>query len=234
MSPPSSPTSTTSAPKPARVGRERRPRRAGCRPRETTSAARALAGAERQVGGRGDRRRALVERGVGDRQPGQLGDRGLELEHHLQPALGDLGLIRRVGGEELRARDDRVDQRRDVVVVHPGAEEAELRVGVGVARGERARGGRRPRSPRARPGARAAGRGAARRGCRRTARRSSRRRSRRASPRGRRRWRRCSGSHGQASDRPARPSRAGRSSVAGEQLPVGGDVHQLRRPRRRR
>ena len=96
-----------------------------------------LARAERQVGGRGDRRGPLVQRRVRDRQPGELRDRGLELEHHLQPALRDLGLVRRVRRQELRARDDRVDERRDVVVVHPGAEEADLRVGVGVARGER-------------------------------------------------------------------------------------------------
>src|SRR3712207_7868222 len=54
--------------------------------------------------------------------------RSLELEHRLQPALGDLRLVRRVWGEELRARDDRLDDRRHVVVVHPGAEEAELGV----------------------------------------------------------------------------------------------------------
>ena len=96
-----------------------------------------LGRAHRQVAGGGDRGRALVEAGVGDRQPGQLRHRGLELEHHLQPALGDLRLVGRVGGEELRARGDRVDDRRHVVVVHPGADEADLRFGVGVAAGER-------------------------------------------------------------------------------------------------
>ena len=63
-----------------------------------------LARPERQVGGRRDRRRALVQRRVGDRQPDELGDRRLELEHHLQPALGDLRLVGRVRGQELRAR----------------------------------------------------------------------------------------------------------------------------------
>ena len=120
----------------ARVGLERRPR-VRVQPARDDQALAALAGAERQVGGGRDRGRALVQRGVRDRQPGELRDRGLELEHDLQPALRDLGLVRRVRGQELGARDDRVDERRDVVVVHPGADEADLRVGVRVARGER-------------------------------------------------------------------------------------------------
>ena len=81
--------------------------------------------------------RALVDGGVRDGQPGELRDRRLVLEHHLQPALRDLGLIRRVGREELGAAQQRVDQRRHVVVVHAGAEEADLGVRVHVARGER-------------------------------------------------------------------------------------------------
>ena len=93
--------------------------------------------AHRQVAGGGDRGGPLVEAGVGDRQPGQLRHRRLELEHHLQPALGDLRLVGRVRGEELRARGDRVDDRRHVVVVHPRPDEADLRFGVGVARRQR-------------------------------------------------------------------------------------------------
>ena len=58
---------------------------------------------DRQVAGGGDRGGPLVETGVRDRQPGQLRHRRLELEHHLQPALGDLRLVGRVGGEELGA-----------------------------------------------------------------------------------------------------------------------------------
>ena len=88
--------------------------------------ARALVVQLRQVGGGGERGRALVHARVGDRQAGQLADRGLVLEHHLQPALGDLRLVGRVGRQELGAGQDRVDQARDVVVVHPGAEEADL------------------------------------------------------------------------------------------------------------
>ena len=59
---------------------------------------RRLAGAAHQghrLGGRG----ALVEqRGAGDRQAGQVADHGLEVEQRLEPALGDLRLVRRVGG----------------------------------------------------------------------------------------------------------------------------------------
>ncbi len=70
----------------------------------------------------GDGARALVDARVADRQAGQLGDRRLVLEHHLQPALGDLGLVGRVGREELRtatgssrsarARSGRTSRRR--------------------------------------------------------------------------------------------------------------------------
>ena len=150
-----------------------------------------LAGAERQVGGRGDRRRTLVHRGVGDRERGQLGDRGLELEHRLQPALRDLGLIGRVWGEELRARDDRVDQRRHVVVVHAGADEAGFGVGVGVSARQRRQSVEDLRLALSPPADRAAGRAAARRGSRRTAPRPRRPRSPPASRRGRPRSQRC-------------------------------------------
>jgi hypothetical protein len=43
--------------------------------------------------------RGLVEqRGVGDRQPGQVRHHRLEVQQRLQPALADLGLVGRVGG----------------------------------------------------------------------------------------------------------------------------------------
>ncbi len=93
----------------------------------------APAGQLRHVSRRGDCARALVHRGVRDRQSGELGDRRLVLEHRLQAALGDLGLVGRVRGQELRAHDDRVDERRDVVVVHAGAEERHLVLGRDVA-----------------------------------------------------------------------------------------------------
>ena len=86
--------------------------------------------------GGAERARALVERRVRDGQSGQLADRGLVLEHQLQGALGDLGLVRRVRRQELRAHDDRVHQRRHVVVVHARAEERQLVVGGDVARGQ--------------------------------------------------------------------------------------------------
>ncbi len=98
--------------------------------------AQALVGELGHVRGGADSARTLVHGGVGDRQPGQLGDRGLVLEHDLQAALADLGLIRRVRRQELRARHQHVDDRRHVVVVHTGAQERDLVLGGHVALGE--------------------------------------------------------------------------------------------------
>ena len=46
----------------------------------------------------GDRGRLVQQARAGGRQPGQVGDHGLEVEQRLQPALADLGLVGRVGG----------------------------------------------------------------------------------------------------------------------------------------
>ena len=46
----------------------------------------------------GRRRRLVQKRGIGDLQPGQIADHGLEVQQRLQPALADLGLVGRVGG----------------------------------------------------------------------------------------------------------------------------------------
>ncbi len=89
------------------------------------------------VAGGAHRARSFVDRRVRDGQRGQLGDRRLVLEHRLQSALGDLGLVGRVRGQELGALDDRVDDRRHVVVVHAGAEERDLILGGDVLRRER-------------------------------------------------------------------------------------------------
>ena len=71
-------------------------------------------------------RRAVVARRVRDVHRRQLADRGLVLEDRLQHALAHLGLVRRVRRQELAAGEERVDDRRDVVVVDPHPEEAEL------------------------------------------------------------------------------------------------------------
>ena len=78
-------------------------------------------GHQRRLGGR---RGAVVVRRRDDVEPGQLGDQRLVLVDRLQRALADLGLVGRVGGVELAARQDLVDRRRDVVAVGAGAEEA--------------------------------------------------------------------------------------------------------------
>src|SRR5205807_6634899 len=63
---------------------------------------------------------------------------GLILEHRLQAALRDLGLVRGVRRQELRPQDDRVDERRNVVVVHPGSQERNLVFGRDIPRRQRA------------------------------------------------------------------------------------------------
>jgi hypothetical protein len=80
--------------------------------------------------------RAVVAGGVRDVHAGQLADGGLVLEDRLQDALAHLRLVRRVGRQELAALEDRVHDRRHVVVVHAGAEEGELGARVGVPPGE--------------------------------------------------------------------------------------------------
>ena len=67
--------------------------------------------------------RAVVHGGVGHVHAGQLADHRLEFEDGLQRALRDLRLVGRVGGEELAARNQRVDDHRAVVRVRAGAEE---------------------------------------------------------------------------------------------------------------
>ncbi len=62
---------------------------------------------------------AVVHRGVGHRQAGQGRHLGLELEQHLQRALGDLRLVGGVAGQEFRALDDVVDAGRHMVAIGP-------------------------------------------------------------------------------------------------------------------
>ncbi len=75
---------------------------------------------------------AVVEAGVRDVEAGEPGDQRLVLEHDLEIALADLGLVGRVGSVEFASAGDLVDHRRHEVVVAAAAEEADLvrRVGV--------------------------------------------------------------------------------------------------------
>ena len=66
----------------------------------------------------------------------ELTDRRLVLEDRLEHSLAHLGLIRRVRRQELAPLQDRVDDRRDVVVVDPCAEEGQLDACVDVLRRE--------------------------------------------------------------------------------------------------
>ena len=80
----------------------------------------------RDVAGVGGNARAVVAGRVRDIHARQLADRRLVLEDRLEDALAHLRLVRRVGGQELATLEDRVDDRRHVVVVHAGAEEGQL------------------------------------------------------------------------------------------------------------
>jgi hypothetical protein len=73
-------------------------------------------GHHHRLGGGGG---AVIERGVGHFHAGQGRDLGLELEQHLQRALGDLGLVGRVAGQEFRPLDDVVDRGRHMVAIGP-------------------------------------------------------------------------------------------------------------------
>ena len=92
----------------------------------------------------GDRGGLVEQAGAGGGQPGQVGDHGLEVEQRLEPALADLGLVRRVGGVPGRVlehvpadhrRGDRAvvaepDHRGQRVV--PGGEVAQRGQGLGL------------------------------------------------------------------------------------------------------
>ena len=71
---------------------------------------RAALGKRHRFGGGG---RLIEQRGVGDVEPGQIRDHGLEVEQRFQPALADLRLIRRVGRVPGRVLQDvALDHRR--------------------------------------------------------------------------------------------------------------------------
>ena len=86
----------------------------------------ALRAADGHQHGLGRRAAAVVEAGVRDIEAGEPRDERLVLEHDLQIALADLGLVRRVGRVELAAAGDLIDDGRDEVVVAAAAEEADL------------------------------------------------------------------------------------------------------------
>ena len=67
--------------------------------------------------------RAVIHRGVGDLAAIEPRDLGLELEQGLERALGDLGLVGRVAGQELAALDQMIDAGRNMVAIGAAAEE---------------------------------------------------------------------------------------------------------------
>ena len=71
----------------------------------------------------GDRRTAVVERGVRDLEPGQARHHGLVLVDELQSALTGLGLIGRIRAVELAACGDRPNRGRDMVLIGTAPQE---------------------------------------------------------------------------------------------------------------
>ena len=90
-------------------------------------------GHHHRLGGRGG---AVIHRRIGHIHAGDQRHLGLELEEILQRPLGDLGLVGRVGGEELAALDEVVDRRRHVMAIGAGAEEARRPAGAEIPGGE--------------------------------------------------------------------------------------------------
>ena len=97
------------------------------------------------------RRGPLVEERRGrDREPGEVGGRGLEGEERLEPALGDLRLVRGVGGVPARILEDvaldhlghegavvpHPDERGEDAVLLPHAAEGAERLALGARRGD--------------------------------------------------------------------------------------------------
>jgi hypothetical protein len=80
--------------------------------------------------GFGSTRRPVVHGGVGDLHACEFADHGLEFEDGLEGALRDLRLIGRVGGEELAALHQRVNDDRPIVAIGAGTEKADVAVGV--------------------------------------------------------------------------------------------------------
>ncbi len=70
-------------------------------------------------------RRFVEQRGRGHRQAGEFGNKRLEMEQHLQPALADLGLVGRVGGVPGGILEQvALDHGRHVAAMIAGADEA--------------------------------------------------------------------------------------------------------------
>ena len=87
----------------------------------------ALRDARRQQAGLRGGAGPVVEAGVRDVHAGELADHRLELERRLQGPLADLGLVRRVGGDELGAAGEVRRDGGDGVPVGAGAQEVRPR-----------------------------------------------------------------------------------------------------------
>ena len=74
----------------------------------------------------GQRRRAVVHRSIRHFLAGQLAHQRLKFEDRLQRSLGDFRLIRRVGGEEFAALDQRISHHRAQMLVDARAQKGSV------------------------------------------------------------------------------------------------------------
>ncbi len=73
----------------------------------------------------GQRRRAVIERGVGDLHAGETRHHGLVFVEQLQGTLAGLGLVRGIGGVELAPGGDLPHRSGNVMLIRPCTDEAE-------------------------------------------------------------------------------------------------------------
>src|SRR5262245_26435584 len=78
--------------------------------------------AHRHEDGFGGASAAVIHRGVGDLHAGELADHGLKFEDGLQGPLRDLRLIWRIGGENIAALSQLIDDDRTIVLIISRAE----------------------------------------------------------------------------------------------------------------
>ena len=74
--------------------------------------------------------RTVIHGSVGDLHASEFADHRLEFKNRLQCALGNLRLIGSVGGKELAARDQRIDDYWTIVVVRPRPQKGRTTIAV--------------------------------------------------------------------------------------------------------
>ncbi len=122
---------------PAQVGLDHCPVLRMHERREEDLVAFALRDVEREQHRLRQRGGAVIVAAIADLHAGETAHHALKLEHGLQLALADLGLIRRIGGIELATAQHVIDRRRSIMVIRAGAEKARRRIDRAIAGAER-------------------------------------------------------------------------------------------------